>query len=241
MFDWQGGLLRRYITRCPSGLQLNAARQLSSPPSRNFRACSPFGPISQISRSPYLPMLVPKAIDEPSGDTDQPRALSRSLCGAPPLTANIQTLLVCDDHSLPFSSTGCALAINRVLSGNQEAWRISQFTPAPLGKSGGGTVRTSPVSTIWICIPLVSLNARYFPSGEIAPPCTGFSGELKVSCRSFSSGRAARGRFLIHTTVETTRMAKIPAAAPNQRSVCGFGRRSCLKLSKSARNSAADW
>jgi len=38
-------------------------------------------------------------------------------------------------------------------------------------------------------MPLVSLNAKYLPSGEIAPLFTGLSEELMVSCRSFRSGR----------------------------------------------------
>src|SRR5260370_39157780 len=66
---------------------------------------------------------------------------------------------------------------------------MSQTTSSLLRASGGGTARVSPVARSSRCMPLVSLNAKYLPSGEIAPLFTGLSEELMVSCRSFRSGR----------------------------------------------------
>src|SRR5258708_23256288 len=89
--DWS---VLTYRTRFPSGDQPIAAIELSSSVSKSFRACSPLDPISQISRSPSLPLFVPKEINEPSGETNQAIALSRSLRGGSPRTETSQILLV---------------------------------------------------------------------------------------------------------------------------------------------------
>src|ERR1700692_1875828 len=93
-----------------------------------LRACSPFDPISHSSRSPNLPLFVPKEIDAPSGETDQARAASRSLCGAPPDTEIAQMALVIEDHSAWYSAAGWETARNRRLSGNQAVELTCQTT-----------------------------------------------------------------------------------------------------------------
>src|SRR5260370_15613890 len=118
-------------TRFPSGDQLSPPMELSSLASKSFRAWSPLDAISQISRSPSLPLFVPKEIREPSGETDQATALSRSLRSGPPRTETSQILLVCDDQSFCASATGWELTTNRMLSGNHVP-TISQFTCLPL-------------------------------------------------------------------------------------------------------------
>src|SRR5215467_8199621 len=64
--------------------------------SRYFRGCSPFGPMNQISRSPCFPRLVANEIVEPSGETAQTTAWSRSFVGSPPSTENSQMLEVAE-------------------------------------------------------------------------------------------------------------------------------------------------
>src|ERR1700730_833343 len=87
--DWS---VLMYRTRFASPDQLSPPMELSSSVSKSFRACSPLGSISQISRSPSLPLFVPKPIKEPSGETEYATALSRIFCGGPPRTEHIQML-----------------------------------------------------------------------------------------------------------------------------------------------------
>src|SRR5262249_42081383 len=81
-----------YSNRWLSGDQTPPQMPLCSSSSKNFRAFSPSGPISQASRSPHSPRLVLKAIHLPSGETFHAPASSRSLRAAPPTTANVQML-----------------------------------------------------------------------------------------------------------------------------------------------------
>src|SRR5437870_12734045 len=134
-------------------------------------------------------MFVPNEIEEPSDETDHATALSLSLRGASPRTETSQIVVVRDDQPLGPSNAGWELTRNLLLSGNQAVEIISQSTSSFLSPCGSGTAWTSPVSRSLICIPLKSVYARYFPSGEIAPVFTRISEELVVSCRSLRSGR----------------------------------------------------
>src|ERR1700751_2137867 len=51
----------------------------------------------------------------------------------------------------------------------------------------------TPVSKFLMCIPCLSTNARYLPSGEMEPNRTGFSDELIVSGRNLIAGEEADG------------------------------------------------
>jgi len=87
--------------------------------------------MSHISRSPNLLPFVPKEIEEPSLETVPAMALSRSLRGTPPNTETIQMLPLSDvpRDVQSFASWGLAeyaLAINRVLSGNQDLELMTQ-------------------------------------------------------------------------------------------------------------------
>src|SRR5271169_5865008 len=135
------------MIRWPSGDQSAPAIVLFSSVSKSFRGCCPSGCINQISRSPKLPLFVPKAIEKPSGETDQATALSRSLWGAPPSTEIIQMLLVWDDQALSLSTAGWAFAMNPALYASQPAGTISQVRPLFLNSSGWGTDCVSSVST----------------------------------------------------------------------------------------------
>src|SRR3974390_2370333 len=108
------------------------------------------------SRSPSLPAFVPNET-EPSGETSQARAASRSLCGAAPDAGNTQMLLVGDDHLVPSVSTpGWEVATNPLPSGNQAGALISQTTLSPRSASGCGTSRDSSAPTALRCTPLES-------------------------------------------------------------------------------------
>src|SRR5260370_12175651 len=111
--DWS---VLTYRTRFPSGDQLSPPMELSSLASKSFRAWSRLDAISQISRSPSLPLFVPKEIREPSGETATATALSLSLRGGSPRTDTSQIRLVRDDQSLSATATGWELTTNRVLS-----------------------------------------------------------------------------------------------------------------------------
>src|SRR5271169_1510016 len=93
--DWS---VLTYRTRFPSLDQLSPPIELSSSVSKSFRARSPLGPISHISRSPSLPSFVPKLIQEPPGETEYATAVSRSLRGGSPDTETIQILDSCESH-----------------------------------------------------------------------------------------------------------------------------------------------
>src|ERR1700676_866877 len=132
------------MIRRPSGDQTAPQIALISSVSRILPPRPSWGSITQVSLSPSRPLLVAKEIREPSGETDQAMALSRSLWGATPCSGTIQILLVCDDQEPRSSLAGCALARNSALPGNQAAERISQSTLLPLSASGRGTARSSP-------------------------------------------------------------------------------------------------
>src|ERR1700687_6093652 len=104
----------------------------------------------------WLPLFVPKEIQEPSGKTDSATAFSRSLRGAPPSTETIQMLEACDDQVCGSSPARCALATNLALSGNQAADTISHATLLLLNSSGWRTDWVSSVSICLICIPFLS-------------------------------------------------------------------------------------
>src|SRR5215467_10186108 len=174
--------------------------------------------MNQSSRSPRLPLFVTNEMALPSGETAQPRAWSRSFAGASPSTDTDQTLDVSELHSFHSSVAGYALTRNLALSGNQPV--IPHFTCWPFSSSGSATVRVSPVSRSLSCIPRVSLYARYLPSGEIAPPITGFSLEFVVSCRNFISGATAivfGGRFSSNNKDPRTRTIATPRPAAQAR------------------------
>src|SRR5208282_1700917 len=165
-------------------------------------------------------------------------ALSRILCGAPPSTETIQMLEVFDDKSSAFSLAGWAFTRNLVLSENQSV--ISHLRFSFLSPSGWGTDRVSSVPTSLTWIPLPSVYARYFPSGEMPPLDTGFSLGLKVSCRSFRSGTIDGGRFVYQKTAATRTKASTTTVAAHHRKVRAFGRMSRFRTSKSVRSCAAD-
>src|SRR5262249_50309860 len=133
--------------------------------------------------------FVPNAMVEPSGDTSHAYALSRSFRGTPPRTGTIHVLVRAENHSSPLTGVGCERARNFWLSGNHAPTSQTRFSLAD--SSGWGTDCASSLPTSLMCMPCRSVNARYFPSGEILPPLIGFSGELSVSWVSFTSGRPA--------------------------------------------------
>src|SRR6266699_6577322 len=92
-------------------------------------------------------------------------------------------------------------------------------------------------------IPVVSADARYLPSGEIAPLVTRLSMELVVSCRSFRSGTAEAGvgRLASQKIALATNNTAAAIAIFLQRVPRSVGSRSRFKLSKSARISDVDW
>src|SRR6266700_255871 len=96
-------LVKTYQYRLPSEDHPRQHIALSSLTSYNLRACSPFGPMSQISRSPSLPLFVPNETSEPSGETPATTAWSRSFVGAPSRTEAAQMLPLTELHS-PHSS-----------------------------------------------------------------------------------------------------------------------------------------
>src|SRR6266566_8443460 len=99
-------LVKTYQYRSPSGDHPRQHIALPSLTSYNLRACSPFGPMSQISRSPSLPLFVPNETNEPSGETAQATAWSRSFVGAPPSTETAQIPVVTELHSFHSSVEG---------------------------------------------------------------------------------------------------------------------------------------
>src|SRR5215831_3364476 len=115
--------------------------------------------MSQISRSPNLPLLAAKEIVDPSGEIAQPRAWSRSFVGAPPSTETSHILAVAELTSSHSSVDKYAPATIRVLSGNQPT--TPHFALRFFICSGLGTVRDSPVAMTLRYIPLMSLYARY--------------------------------------------------------------------------------
>src|ERR1019366_7254016 len=99
--------------------------------------------ISQTSRSPVVAGPVVKAIWEPSGETDQAQALSRSLRGTAPRTETTHTLLGSGIHSRRIDvvevTTNCDPA------GNHAA--TDQYVPLCTNSSGWGTRCSSLVAT----------------------------------------------------------------------------------------------
>src|SRR5260370_5588548 len=151
-----------------------------------------------------------------------------------------QMLVPSDVQLLASPPGGWVLTRTLVPSGNHEP--ISQSTQAFLSSSGCGTVRVSPLSMSLICIPSLSVYARYLPSGEIVPVFTVFSMELVVSCRSFNSNggflaadwRLANQRAALTTSSTTT----VAAAISHHRARC-CGAISRFKPSKFVRISEA--
>src|SRR5713226_517285 len=215
--------------------------ELSSSATKSFRAWSPLGAISQISRSPNLPLFLPKPIREPSGETEYPTASSRTFRGAPPSTEVIQMLVSWESHWLGSIPDRCALATNPVLSGNQNAHCHPTFRF--LNSSGSGTARVSPVSTSLMYTPFVSQYAKYLPLGEISPVRTRFSNELFVSCRNFGSrgDSPERGRTLPNQkpALAISSPAPPPPTITHLGAEC-FGCNTRFSASRSVRSSSAD-
>src|SRR6266699_3273954 len=108
--------VRMYAYRFASGDQPKAPIAVPSLASWNFLVCSPFGLMSQISRSPILPLFVPNETKEPSGEMAQATACSRSFVGAPPSTETAQIPVLTELHSFHSSTEGWILTRNLVLS-----------------------------------------------------------------------------------------------------------------------------
>ena len=89
----------KYAIPCPFGCHITRVKPLSWSATRNLRALSPSGPISQISLSTFqrverVPVV--KTINEPLGATDQARLLSRNNRAVPRSMETIQILEVPD-------------------------------------------------------------------------------------------------------------------------------------------------
>ena len=62
----------------------------------------------------------------------------------------------------------------------------------------------------------MSAYAKYWPSGEMAPLETGFSLELNVSCRCFTSGKPDTGDGRVQKRTLVMSKVKTPAIATRQ-------------------------
>src|SRR6266446_1984202 len=153
----------------------------------------------------------------------------------------IQMLVPSDFQLLASPPGGCVLTRNLVPSGNHEP--ISQSTQAFLSSSACGTVRVSPLSMSLMCIPSLSVYARYLPSGEIVPVFTVLSRELLVSCLSFNSNGgflAADWRLAYQRATPAMNSRTTTAAAISRHRAGCFGSISRFKTSRSVRISEAD-
>src|SRR5215469_10072280 len=100
--------------------------------------------MSQISRSPSLPLFVQNETVDPSGEIDQAMAWLRSLVGIPPRAETVHMFVLAELHSFQASTDGWTLTRNRVLSGNHGP--TSHFMPLWFSSSGSGTTSVSSVA-----------------------------------------------------------------------------------------------
>ena len=78
-------------------MRLPEPKQFIPSAGTTFLAFSPRGAMTQISLQAFVtPLLVVKAMSDPSGDTDSTRALSRSPVAVPPIRGTVQAVTVVD-------------------------------------------------------------------------------------------------------------------------------------------------
>jgi hypothetical protein len=120
---------------------------LSSPLSKSLRAFSPLESISQISRGPILPLLVPKAINDPSGENDQAHAEPRRMSAVPSPAEKFQMVKSWSVRTAQSVTAGRALIRNRDPSGDQAPGQL--LSEGLVNRSCSASFRPSAASCYW--------------------------------------------------------------------------------------------